>query len=133
MYIMTAYKRTGNRWTINEMLQLQREFELLNMPLEEIAAVHQRTPNAILFKLDQEGFADYDTLFAKYHNLVAPTHDIIVYDDVSEVNMATESFSDDDSSSPSSLKQHMVRLEKQIQSLTQMMIRQSQKPSLFLA
>jgi hypothetical protein len=131
---MTAYKRTGKRWTINEILQLQREFELLNMSVEEIAVLHQRTPNAVMFKLDQEGFADYDTLFAGYHNLVSPNAgDILVYDDVSDINVGDEAFSDDDSSSPSSLKQQMVRLEKQIQTLTQLMIHQTQKQSLFLA
>ena len=64
---MTTYKRFGNRWTINECLQLQREFELLELSIDEIAVLHQRTPNAIMFKLNQEGFADYTVLYSNYH------------------------------------------------------------------
>lgn len=66
---MTSYRRrNGNRWTINECLQLQREFELLNLSVAEIADRHQRTPNAIMFKLDQEGFADYTVLYSNFNN-----------------------------------------------------------------
>ena len=63
------HKRFGNRWTINEVLSLQREFELLNLDIDTIALRHQRTPNAIMFKLDEEGFADYNVLYSNYHNL----------------------------------------------------------------
>ena len=66
---MTHYKRFRNRWTINECLQLQREYELLKLSVNEIAVIHQRTPNAIMFKLNQEGFADYNILYSNYHNL----------------------------------------------------------------
>ena len=55
--------RNGKRWTVNECLQLQREFELLNLTINEIANKHQRTPNAIMFKLSHEGFADYNSTF----------------------------------------------------------------------
>jgi hypothetical protein len=30
-------KRNGNKWTVNEVLTLQREYELLNMSIQEIA------------------------------------------------------------------------------------------------
>lgn len=50
-------KRSGNKWTINEELQLQRNYELLKLSLPEIAAKHQRSVEAIAFKLVQEGFA----------------------------------------------------------------------------
>jgi hypothetical protein len=52
---MTA-KRHGNRWTVNELIALQREVELLNMPVDEIAEKHQRTIESISFKVEQEGF-----------------------------------------------------------------------------
>jgi hypothetical protein len=55
--------RNGFRWTVNESLQLQREFELLKLTIDEIATKHKRTPNAIMYKLDQEGLADYNTLY----------------------------------------------------------------------
>ena len=66
---MNATKRTGNRWTINELLSLQREYELLELSIVEIALRHQRTPNAIMFKLDNEGFADYNDLFGQLYSL----------------------------------------------------------------
>ena len=66
---MSTNNRSGFRWNVNEVLSLQREFELLGMSINEIAEKHKRTPNAIMFKLDQEGFADYNTLYSDYHNL----------------------------------------------------------------
>lgn len=56
-------QRTGFKWTINECLRLQREFELLNLPVEEIALLHQRSPYAIMYKLDSEGIADFNELY----------------------------------------------------------------------
>lgn len=53
-YIMQT--RSGNRWTINELLSLQREYELLEWTVQQIAEKHQRSVEAILFKLEAEGF-----------------------------------------------------------------------------
>ena len=53
---MTTYNRSGNKWRVNELLALQREYELLEMSIQEIAAKHGRSVNAILFKLTDEGF-----------------------------------------------------------------------------
>jgi hypothetical protein len=64
---MSAHNRIGNKWTVNEVLSLQREYELLGWSIEKIAAKHGRTVNAIMYKLDQEGFADYNDLFSNYH------------------------------------------------------------------
>lgn len=47
--------RNGNRWTINELLSLQREYELLEWSIQDIAVKHQRTERAILFRLESEG------------------------------------------------------------------------------
>jgi hypothetical protein len=55
---MTAYKRHGFKWSINEILSLQREYELLKWDIDTIAKKHERDPLAILYKLDKEGFAD---------------------------------------------------------------------------
>ena len=52
---MSNYTRHGKRWTINELLSLQREYELLELPVDTIALKHQRTVNSILFKLQEEG------------------------------------------------------------------------------
>ena len=55
---MTTINRNGNRWTINEILSLQREYELLEWTVQQIAEKHQRTVRAILFKLNSEGFIE---------------------------------------------------------------------------
>ena len=68
----TTYKRNGFKWNVNELLSLQREFELLDWSIDQMAESHKRTPNAIMFKLDQEGLADYNVLYSNYHNSNAP-------------------------------------------------------------
>ena len=60
---MSQYSRNGFRWNVNECIQLQREFELLELTIDKIAERHKRTPKAIMFKLDQEGFSDYNLLY----------------------------------------------------------------------
>ena len=55
----TTYKRNGNRWTINEILTLQREYELLEWSVYKIAEKHQRTVMAILCKLKAECFIQH--------------------------------------------------------------------------
>ena len=67
-------KRVGSHWSVNECLQLQREFELLGLSINEISEIHQRTPNAIMYKLDKEEFADYNILFNNYYKLNSQTH-----------------------------------------------------------
>jgi hypothetical protein len=51
--------RFGNKWTINEGLSLQREYELLEMNVEEIALKHERSVMAIVYKLKAEGFINF--------------------------------------------------------------------------
>ena len=46
--------RANKKWTVNELLSLQREYELLDMDIFEIALKHKRTPKAILYKLVDE-------------------------------------------------------------------------------
>jgi hypothetical protein len=53
---MNSYKRSGNKWTINELISLQREYELLEWTVGQIAEKHQRSVEAILFRLESEGF-----------------------------------------------------------------------------
>lgn len=50
--------RNGYKWSINEILKLQREYELLELSVSEMAKLHQRTDEAIVFKLLAEGFLD---------------------------------------------------------------------------
>ena len=68
-YTINKMSRSGFKWTVNETLALQREFELLRWDIDQIATKHKRTPNAVMYKLDQEGFADYNVLYSNYHDL----------------------------------------------------------------
>jgi hypothetical protein len=49
-------KRHYFKWNINELIALQREYELLKLSVQEIAELHQRSIRSILCKLDQENF-----------------------------------------------------------------------------
>lgn len=51
------YTRNNLHWNINELLSLQREYELLEMNVADIAKLHCRSVNAIVFRLILEGFA----------------------------------------------------------------------------
>ena len=93
-------QRTGFKWTINECLRLQREFELLNLPVEEIALLHKRSPYAIMYKLDSEGFADFNELYQQtYPNQEASAVDNDASESEAELEDAEESYQDDASES----------------------------------
>ena len=62
---MQTQKRSGYKWSVNECLRLEREYELLKLSVSEIALLHERSDEAIMYKLDQEGIADYNHLYVK--------------------------------------------------------------------
>ena len=66
-YKMTDYSRHGNTWTIPEILRLQREWELLELSVLEIANLHQRTANSIVFKLLHENFATQKQIDSRFY------------------------------------------------------------------
>lgn len=70
-YKKSLYERNGNKWSVNECLQLQREYELLELSVDEIAAKHKRSPKAIMFMLDKEGIENYNSLYLKRANQMA--------------------------------------------------------------
>ena len=74
---MNTLRRSGNKWTVNELLQLQRNYELLEMSVQEIAIKHQRSVEAILFKLEAESFIDRWCNARGYNNLYSDTYDIV--------------------------------------------------------
>jgi len=98
--------RSGNRWTINELLSLQREYELLEWTVQQIDEKHQRSVEAILFKLEIEGFITsweeargfdvqiYQKTLNTYGNDNCCSNvcdeNAIVSDDISEVDKLTE-------------------------------------------
>ena len=53
---MSTYRRSGFKWTINELLSLEREYDLLEWTVQQIAEKHQRSVTAILYRLEDEGF-----------------------------------------------------------------------------
>ena len=58
-----TYKRRYKKWTINEHLALEREYELLNMSVPQIAKKHKRTISAILYQLHNEGLIDNQHMY----------------------------------------------------------------------
>ena len=56
----TIPRRNGFEWTIPEILRLQREWELLQLSVSEIADLHERSMRAIMLKLEDEQFATYE-------------------------------------------------------------------------
>ena len=65
-------KRNHFKWSINELLRLQREYELLEYDVFEIADLHQRSVSAIVFKLNSENIIK-DIYHARGLNI---THEI---------------------------------------------------------
>jgi DNA-binding PadR family transcriptional regulator len=51
-------KRHYNKWNINEIIRLEREYELLELSIQEIAKTHERTIRSILCRLEKEGFIE---------------------------------------------------------------------------
>jgi len=50
--------RAGNKWTIPELITLQREYELLELTVQEIAQRHKRSVFAIVARLESEGLVE---------------------------------------------------------------------------
>lgn len=68
--------RNGYKWTVNECLRLEREYDLLQLSVSEMAALHNRTNNAIIFKLHQEGLADYNELYIQTYGNSSTTNEL---------------------------------------------------------
>ena len=83
--------RAGFKWTVNECLRLEREYELLNLSVDEIALLHQRSPYAIMYKLDAEGIADFNELYQQTYPNEASNDD-------SESEVEDDDSQDDDES-----------------------------------
>ncbi len=81
---MNDFHRNGNKWTVNELLSLQREYELLEMDIQQIALKHKRSVRAILFRLETEGFIDCWHDARGYANVTSD--DNYVCDDISSLD-----------------------------------------------
>jgi len=97
---MSTTKRNGNKWTIQETLSLQREYELLEWTVQEIAAKHERSVNAILFKLLAENFVsswnDARGFNLKQHAAAMLGQDAATDDDEDEDECECDDVNDDD-------------------------------------
>jgi hypothetical protein len=79
-------RRQGNKWTINELISLQREYELLELTVQQIADKHQRSETAILYKLEGEGLIESwnsarGFVSEDYQNSVSSNKEQVNYDD----------------------------------------------------
>lgn len=130
--IMSQYTRNRKRWTINECLNLQREFELLELSIDEISLKHKRTPNAIMQKLDKEGFANYNVLYSEYYKLgvennsLAEENNNLTFTANENADTNENENVNENSYDYNELKNHLKRLESQILSLTKLIIMQNE-------
>lgn len=131
------YKRANAKWTVNECLRLEREFDLLELSVQEIALLHERSPHAIMYKLDAEGMADFNEVFLNRQQKlkVSTSYD----NDANEESESDEDKEDDSSNYEASeeedeeednvnedneefdiynIKQQMLILTKQLANLT---------------
>jgi len=84
---MSIIKRNCKKWTIPEVLSLQRDYELLNLSLEEIAKKHKRSEESILFKLYAEGLTETLTL--------SPAIEIVLEEDIKSHDDSSSDYEDD--------------------------------------
>ena len=118
-----SFTRFGKRWTINECLQLEREYDLLKLSIYVIAERHKRSVNAIMLKLDSEGLADYNVLYSNYFSFIPHTSNkkITCKDDV-DSDVSEEEYkyvSDSDGSEDElSLKLQIMSIDTKITYLT---------------
>lgn len=126
--------RSGFKWTVNECLRLEREYDLLKLSVEEIALLHQRSPYAIMYKLDVEGIADFNELYQQTYPNEASNEESESEseDSESEINdedeesyqeqdqelAGDESESDDDVYDKYDLRKQVGLLTKQLSNLT---------------
>ena len=87
--------RSGLKWTVNECLRLEREYDLLKLSVEEIALLHQRSPYAIMYKLDSEGIAHFNELYQQTYPNEASNEES--EDSESEINDEDDEDEDEES------------------------------------
>lgn len=94
-------RRQGNKWTINELISLQREYELLELTVKEIAEKHQRSETAILYKLESEGLIESwnsarGFVSQDYQNSVSSNKEQVNYDEAEDVEECCGGGDDDE-------------------------------------
>ena len=121
MSTMNTHKRSGNKWTVNEFLSLQREYELLEWTIQEIAEKHQRSVIAILFKLESECLIDSWETARGYSMYAVVKEDEDDESDEEESDESDESESDEENyceSKTTKLSRRVSNLEINLKELT---------------
>jgi septal ring factor EnvC (AmiA/AmiB activator) len=122
------YTRTGKHWTINECLQLQREHELLEWSIDEIAIKHKRTPNAIMYKIVKEEFENSD-LLSSYLFCKNEEQDEEQEQEQDEKSSNTGSDKEDDLNE---LKNHVKSLENKMLTIIELIVSQTKNKNAVL-
>jgi hypothetical protein len=87
--------RNGYKWTVNECLRLEREYDLLQLTVPQMATLHNRTPYAIIYKLHQEGIADFNELYIQTYGNASATNDVLIYPSLLPVDVEVDSEDDE--------------------------------------
>ena len=124
------YTRTGKTWTINECLQLQREHELLEWSIDEIAIKHKRTPNAIMYKIVKEEFENSDLLSSYLFCKKDEQKEEKCVEEEKEQEQEKSNDTDSDKSSDkedelNDLKNHVKHLENKMLTIIELLVSQS--------
>jgi hypothetical protein len=62
---MSTFKRHRFPWSANEIERLWSEYENKELTIQQMSALHQRSVDAILYKLEAEGLIDHDWACAR--------------------------------------------------------------------
>ena len=107
------FKRSGNKWTVNEVLSLQREYELLELSIQEIATRHSRSVEAILYKLEAEDLIEHWCNARGFH-----TDNYISFNQDNNNDDNDEEYEDDDlSDDESEDEDEIVNLTRRVNNL----------------
>jgi hypothetical protein len=119
-------KRHGKKWSISEVLNLQREYELLEWSVQQISEKHQRSVHSILFKLHAEGLtpslfeatgyvSEKKTPLAK---VVAKVTTKVLEEDVSDIDSSSDYEDNGDDVSDYDSEADAVSVDKNVNTLS---------------
>jgi hypothetical protein len=94
--IIAAPYRHYNKWTIPELLQLQREYELLEWSIPKIARKHERTYLSIIYKLLKEGFVEKKEDIRGFNSIIYEEDTLDYYVDMAESDESDDDYDDYD-------------------------------------
>jgi len=124
---LNIYKRNGYCWSIPEILRLQREFELLELSVDEIGRRHHRSPYAIACRLVDEGFASQEckevSQYLEFNNSYTNTSVSENNMSISEESSQRSDITSDSTDEISTLKSQVSDLNSKLDSILSMLRR----------